>query len=854
MSKAKSSAVDAPATEGILLGLLTAVLYTLFTLLPSSNSNMVSWPWVFLWQISLMLPVLWLLWQLWVKPLPQFALGNRLDWIALLLVVGLVVSTIAAQFPNQARWYAWAALCGLAALYALKGWLTSRDRCEGVLRFQGGLAIAFILLSLILWFSQIYLPELARLQALQPYGGKATFDLSVVSLRNWYLIGHQNYVAGYLVLVLPLLAGLALVSQGWQRWLWGGGLVLGLLDLYTTNSRGGAVAIAALALVAFVVALLFSSLPRRVLLPGGLVALGLVGALFLFGNARLRALLQGGSASGELAYRVITNTVGWRMGSQHPLTGIGLGGVPMAYQQYRPAWAGREAELQYQLHSTPAQLWAELGVWGVLVPLLLVGALVILTVRWARRLHSETTQEVHPWLVWSLLGGLFAYGVLSLTDYQLDNLPISGALLLYLAVLARAFQGPQPLPDAPNRLNRVLAGCGLGLWLAVGLWLIPVHRAWAASSSGFAVLDQKDPNVETFISQLQKAHRFAPWEPYYAYQLGWNLGELNNQAEPTNPASQELRQEAINWFATANQASPHQEFGHSNLGWLLVRDQPQEAVAAFARSAQLVPAKQGVFFGLGFALALADQPDLAVNALALEVMRHPMTLASSIWQVGLFETLREPVLNRLEAEYSTLINQAPADSPLLAYLRQARGGLRWWRGNFDQAAEDWQVSGSPISRAILALAQNQTVDVNSLPAYPGKFAIQAWLTPAERRSLLEQAWVTTPVDVDDLTAVLPPPEIITQLENSLNQASSLDDWLKAKAPSGELRNERLGFGVLARHIDGPQPSDYYVRIENIPMAQFFQDVLPSPRYLPALDNALQPQRDALVAQVQENPA
>ena len=97
-------------TDGTLLGLLLMVLYSLFTLLPGSHSMMVSWPWVFIWQVTLVLPILWLLWQLWFKPWQQFSLGTRFDRVIALFVLGLIGSTLLAEFPNQARWYAWATL------------------------------------------------------------------------------------------------------------------------------------------------------------------------------------------------------------------------------------------------------------------------------------------------------------------------------------------------------------------------------------------------------------------------------------------------------------------------------------------------------------------------------------------------------------------------------------------------------------------------------------------------------------------------------------------------------------------------------------------------------------------------
>jgi hypothetical protein len=71
-----------------------------------------------------------------------------------------------------------------------------------------------------------------------------------------------------------------------------------------------------------------------------------------------------------------------------------------------------------------------------------------------------------------------------------------------------------------------------------------------------------------------------------------------------------------------------------------------------------VPAKQGVFFGLGFSALLNQQTDQAIEALTLELLRHPLLLTSPTWQLGLFPTVYEPVLNNLNQKLDTLLDGA----------------------------------------------------------------------------------------------------------------------------------------------------------------------------------------------------
>ena len=240
--------------DGRLLGLLCAIFFVLFTLLPDSHSLMVAWPWVLVWQLALTCPILWLCWQLWFNP--HFpSLGHGLDLIAGVATVGLVVSSQWAEFPQQARWYGWAALGVLAAFYALNAWCYSPERRYRLFVAQGILHLVFIVVSLSLWTSQTLLPELARLRSLQAQGLTLAFNFSTLELRNWAPMGHQNYVAGYLLLALPVLCGLSCHHKGLWRGGWLSALGLGLLDLYSTSSRGGWLGIIVAGLVAGLVLL-----------------------------------------------------------------------------------------------------------------------------------------------------------------------------------------------------------------------------------------------------------------------------------------------------------------------------------------------------------------------------------------------------------------------------------------------------------------------------------------------------------------------------------------------------------------------------------------------------------------------
>lgn len=184
---------DSKASNNRLLLLLTAFFYIVFTLLPNSHSLMIAWPWVFIWQVALICPVLWLLGILFQQQSFRL-LGSNIDAFMGLLLVTLILTTFFAELPNRAIWYSWAALCLMASVYALNFWLDSSQKRDCALAFQGGLGIAFIVVSLSVWGVQTLLPELKRLETLQQFGVSLAFDFSVLELRNWAPLGHQNYV------------------------------------------------------------------------------------------------------------------------------------------------------------------------------------------------------------------------------------------------------------------------------------------------------------------------------------------------------------------------------------------------------------------------------------------------------------------------------------------------------------------------------------------------------------------------------------------------------------------------------------------------------------------------------------
>ena len=845
---------------GRLIIQLGIAAYILFTLLPNSSSQMVAFPWVMLWQMGLLCFAIAGLLNLWRKGSPFYLLGNGFDWAIGSAFVTLCLSTMFSRFPNQGMWYSLTAFGYLIALYVTNNFLHKPDLNQRstagilpILRFQGLLGIAVIVESLLIWVTQSWLPRLANLAKLNQWGLNLSYDFSDLESRNWAPMGHQNYVAGFLMLVLPLFVSLAIAQQGKWRSLWLAGIGLGLLDLYTTSSRGGFLGLGAIVLYTMIVALFRVKRYRGFVFLGSGAAIAIFG-LLIIANNRLRSITAGLIASfsnptqgvGELMFRAIAADTGWRMGLDHWLFGAGAGSAVMLYQQYRPQWAGREAEILFQLHSTPVQLWAELGIGAVITFMFLLVAIASLVIK----LHKSPTWQANPQdqaITYGLFGSLLGYGILAITDYQLDVPAISGSLVIVFACLAYLGQvhTHELITLGYHKQPRLWLALVLTFYLGGAIaWLIPVNIAWQASSVGFIYLSsaraELDPelisqkkgnnpqekmatsmanaqdSINKFQERLKLAHQFSPWEPYYPYQLGWNLADLAINY-PQLPNSISMRKEGLAWIKTAIATNPHNEVGYNAAAWLSLQENTpssvKDAETYFRRGLELYPLKRSLNFGLGVSLLRQGKTDKAIAAMTTEVVNDPSFITSPIWADATFQPLYQRVVANLERIY-------PAKSLNLTMLR-------WWTGKPNAIAELKETVNSTAVLLANAIANdtNALQSVKQNPQTALEMVISAWLNPDQRDKLLERAYVFASGSLPDQQSAL----VVRAMSDRMAQAPNFDNWLRQPLAANSplvfnYRRARLGFGVISRHIDGVVPLDFFNVSDRAEISLFLKDL------------------------------
>ena len=838
-------------SRGRLIIQLGLAAYILFTLLPDSSTQMVSFPYVLLWQMGLLCFAIAGLLNLWRHQKPFYLLGNGLDWAIGSGFVTLCLSTMFSQFPNQAMWYSLTAFGYFMALYVTNNFLHNPTRDERlrpsslvdskILQFLGWLGFAVIIESLLLWTTQSWLPQLAQLAKLNQWGLNLSYDFSDLQSRNGFPMGHQNYVAGFLMLVLPIFVVLAISAKGIWRSLWVIAIALGLLDLYTTSSRGGFLGLGAMVLYGIVVTLWRNRGNRwLVMLTGG-------GAIAIFGfliaaNNRLRSLISAmisspanpTQGSGELLFRAIAADVGWRIGLDHWLFGAGAGSAIMLYQQYRPEWAGREAELLFQLHSTPFHVWAELGIGAVITFGLLLVAIASLFIK----LHKSRSWQANlqdQAIAYGLFGSLLGYGMLAITDYQLDVPAISGGLVIVLASLAYLGQihTDELITIGYHKQPRIWLASLVTVYLVGAIaWLVPINIAWQASSVGFIYLSTARADLATlkpenlpeaiatinkFQDRLKLANQFANWEPYYPYQLGWNLAELAINY-PDLAQSQTWQTDGLLWMKKAIALNPHNEAGYNAAAWLSLRQNSpssiQEAETYFRRGLELVPLKRSLYFGLGVSLLRQGKTTEAIAAMTTEVINDPIFITSPIWTESIFQPLYPQVVASLERFY---LNNPNKSLNLAA--------LKWWNGNPNAKLKQTK---NPTAILLANAIANDIAALESVkqnPQSPAEMVVSAWLNPNQREKLLERAYVFASSSLPDERSAF----IVRAMSDRMTQFTSFDDWLRQPLPPNSplvinYRRQRLGFNVVSRHMDGVTPIDFFNVRDRAEISLFFKDL------------------------------
>ncbi|MGD1853121.1 MAG: O-antigen ligase family protein [Leptolyngbyaceae cyanobacterium] len=785
-----------------LLGLALLAL-AVFAWLPDSYFRMVGWPWIIVWQSAFGLSAgLWV-WQLRRRPA---RLGFGLDWLVLGLLGCLTLASATAEFPLLAVQNSLLVVSYIVLLYSVRNsQIRPLQLCQGLV-WVGAIAAV---ISLALW---------------RPTADMWLSDNFYDAIRNRFPLGHHNFTGGYFVLVWPLAMGLAWLG----RWRWGYGLLSVLIGaaLYASGSRG-----AWLGGVAFVVVVLLLSIirsrgkTRLGAIALAVIALGLI-VVLLGTNPRIRALIVPSEGTAGLVVsdgpardRIFMAQAAGNILQHRPL-GLGPGNLGRVYERYRPVAAGTGLHQVQQLHNTPLQLLSELGLGGGLI---YIGAVMCL-VRLGWQLQQTLLTPADRRLALVLCSGFIGYGVSSLSDYQLENIPIATTLILLVAALAK-MGDDRPLLSARScrwlSLSLlVLVATTLQFWLRTDLAILLTHRGVDAIGQGeFSRADDR----------LYTAAQIAPWDPTPSALGAQQLSQL----APTTDEPAVLQQEALALYQQALKSAPNDIWFNQNLAVLAWETgDTASAQRAIRKVLQLSPrSKNHSYYLLGLMYYTQGNTQAAIEAFALECLINPQVLSFESWYQQL-AVIRQAVFSRTLNHYETVLAALSPDHPLADSLRTHIAAVRWWS---DIASTDPPDSPERLLlRAMLAIENSPEEAAELLD----KCLIESEGDAEFQRCALVRAWLQPD---EFLTDYLQLADIDTAEKEALRShivtQRNFRNWLQSTTLP-VANNQRVALALLYRNTYASRISSVLVPAD---LRQFALPVslnlfsLSWPREFPVLD-------------------
>lgn len=753
------------------------------TLAHPSGTRQFTWPWH---------PLLWLPWLAPVIAL----LADRTPWRhpGRVLTTGLLIlaaATLAAAalspFAALSLPRVWPTVGGIALFFWLHAWVTEGDAQEKRQRLVTGLANAAAVVAIVSLVGWRWMSA----------------DLSWL-VRNDVPFGHSNYTAGAMLLGLPWLVYAAWQASGIRRLAWGLAAVAAGAALLTTSSRAAVLALGGTGALAVAFALLRAPWSRRT---KGLVVvvacLLLAGAIA--GNPRLRELVRGGGwsdiARESNTQRTAMLTAGWHLGAERPLLGWGPGSVPLAFPRVRAELTGGVDNV-LQVHNTPMQLWATLGIVGLM-------ALALIAFDTLRRMLA-LFRAPEP-IALTAAFALLAYGSFALTDHQLDLPFFTAALAVNLCLLGGA---PAGLPAVGAWTRRTVT------WLAMAALIVPCAQTgrdlFARLAYDQALTALGENRLADAVTSLERAAVRAPYDPYYRHQLAGRL--LAMRAASTDATERErLGTTAAEHLRLSLAAGCFTEFAHFNLAWLALESgAPRLAASHFRTTLALAPHRSGAYLGLGLALRAQRENAAAVRAFALEWVNDPFAATSPQWLHPELAVFRPSIAR----EAAAILDELAPAHPTAIYVSTL---WRWW----DEG--DPLPTGAPtretqdFGASLIALQQGQS-PAPGVRAYP-------W-------GRLLDTWQQSPGDFSRLAARDPAFSAALARRATRHPAPDVHGFLTA-GPEGEdnlvvaIQSARSGYGVLALHPDGPVLTDLAVRTRPRVVSAFASTLFPARGWVPA---------------------
>lgn len=293
------------------------------------------------------------------------------------------------------NWHRLQTLFLLFSFWVLISCLFASNRAEAFASFNGNFIKIVIMVFAISWLPQ-RLPQLTIIPYLLLFSGLLIGGLALFNKANGIglvegtrvtigrdigsMLGDPNDLA--LVLLFPVSFAMTYSFHGpkWQRALSVSVLVIMIMSVLATQSRGGLLGIAC---VLFAMTLMKS---RSIVLPSIISGIGLLALIVLAG---ISDRSSGGAAESGIDESAMGRIYAWQaalnMAISNPFTGVGLNNFYYNYYFYSPHWDGKN----HAVHSTWLQILSETGFVGLVLFLLMVIGALQVSFRLLKRLEHH---------------------------------------------------------------------------------------------------------------------------------------------------------------------------------------------------------------------------------------------------------------------------------------------------------------------------------------------------------------------------------------------------------------------------------------------------------------------------------
>jgi O-antigen ligase len=649
---------------------------------------MVGWPYILIWQGAFFILSIYTLWLCRQFCIPFKRLGYGLDTVVGLTLVASTLSTINAQFQAVACWNLLLIANYITCLYFLTNWLR-----------HGNLTRQFLWMLLTITGTVTSIISLALWHPHLDMWLSTNFDSAI---RNPQPLGHHNFVGGYALLLLPIVTTFALAQTGRQKWSVSIAAGIVAIALYASGSRGALLGSLATGLISGCLGLILSKRHHRRQWAIALCCLALVMGLAFASNPRIRTFLNVPSVSEEIISKesVVEESAGENSASvisqvdgpardrvfmlaatrnilkKHPILGVGPGNLSRVYNLYRPIETGAGLTIVQQMHNTPAQLAAELGILGLIV----YCSLLIVLFRLGMQLHRNITEASDRILLYGIGASWLGYGISSLLDYQLENIGISMTLIVttvLLISLGDTYRKSSKSFNLSNRTRRIISLCLLFL-------LCGNFQLWSKNDVGLYLSDAgiKDGQNLDLVSADEKfstASRLVSWDPTYAGLAAETLLNMTANVESKDGVL-ELKKLAVDYWKEAVRAAPNDPWFNQNLAVILTSQNAQEAEKYAEQAVRLAPRTYNsyTYYSLGINYLQQNKTQEAVNAFVLESLINPIFLTATFWEEAPFSSIKQDVLEKTLEGYQQILSNTNKKSGEYQWAHEQWTILSWW--------------------------------------------------------------------------------------------------------------------------------------------------------------------------------